>query len=201
MVANIPDAALLKGVAFARPGSEQLLVADSFRGLIWNVNVSSGAVGVAFNDSTTKGPGTTGATLTGVNGLKVYNDTMYWTNTGGSSFYMITIDEDGNPPAGAKPTQIASRITAGVDDFVVDHEGTAYICGPWNAITKVSPKGEQEIIAGTFNSASSTLGGPSAARFGKLVSDKYSLYVTTNGGMFARIPSEAGISRIDIGYS
>jgi sugar lactone lactonase YvrE len=200
-VANLPHAALLNGIAFARAGSEQLLVADSFRGLIWNVNVNNGTVGVALNDTTTKGPSANGPAITGVNGVKIYGSKMYWTNTGRSSFYSISIDKRGNPSSGATPTLIAANITAGVDDFVLDREGVAYICGPYNAITKVTPTGQAEIVAGTFNSTASTLGGPTAVRFGKLVSDRYSLYVTTNDGILTPIAGSSGVSRIDLGHN
>jgi hypothetical protein len=197
-VASLPHAALLNGIAFTRQGSDQLLVADSFRGLIWTVNVTTGAVGVSLNDTSTKGAEATGPGLTGVNGLKVYNKTMYWTVTGGSSFWKIDIDECGHPASNATPTLIATNITAGVDDFVVDHEGTAFICGPYNAITKVSAKGQPEIVAGTFNSTTSSLGGPTAVRFGKDTSDAHSLYVTTNGGIFTNVKDSQGVSRIDL---
>jgi hypothetical protein len=196
-VANLPHAALLNGIAFARPGSEQLLVADSFRGLIWNVNVRNGTVGVSLNDTSTKGFGM-GPSNTGINGLKVYGNKMYWTNTGRASFYTTTIDANGMPTSAV--TLIAANITAGVDDFVVDAEDTAFIAGPYNAITKVNATtGHAEIVAGTFNSTTSSLGGPSAMKFGKLPFDRNSLYVTTNGGILTSIANSAGVSRIDLG--
>lgn len=69
-VANLTGASLPNGAAFARPGSDHLLVADSFRGLIWNVNVATGDVTVTLNDTTTKGGAAGGPTFTGINGIK-----------------------------------------------------------------------------------------------------------------------------------
>ena len=198
-VASLPDAALLNGIALARPDSAHLLIADTFRGLIWNVNVHNGSVGVALNDSTTKGTGDTlRQQITGVNGLKVLNDTMYWTSTGASELWKVPINEFGHVPIGQKPWLVASNISC--DDFVLDTDGTAYVAAPADVIWKVQPDGSTEIIAGTYNSTSSSLVGPSAIRFGRLASDKRSLYVTTNAGIPpVTLEGTAGVSRLDLG--
>ena len=78
-VANLTNAQLPNGAAFARPAdSKNLLVADIYRGLIWNVDVHSGKVGVTLNDTATKGQGTSGPSVAGVNGIKVFNGSIYW---------------------------------------------------------------------------------------------------------------------------
>lgn len=199
-VASLPEAALLNGVAMARPHSDHLLVADSFRGLIWSVNVKTGAVDVALNDTTTKGSSLapTSPAFTGVNGLKVYNDTMWWTSTGASKLYKVPIDETGKPKAGHTPTLVASNVSC--DDFAVDVLGNAYVASPYAVLTKVTASGQATIIAGTFNSTSSDLGGPTAVRFGRLPADRElkSIYVTLNGGLLVKIPDSAGIVRIDL---
>lgn len=123
------------------------------------------------------------------------DDELYWTSTGANSLYKVRIDKHGNVQA--EPTLVSSNVTC--DDFVLDHEGNAYVAGPLNVLTKVSPDGQQEVIAGTYNSTSSTLVGPTAARFGRLASDSWSLYVTTNGGVTGQVPGTAGVSRIDLG--
>ena len=197
--ASIPQASLLNGVAFSRPGSEQLLVADSYRGLIYNVNVCTGVVTVAFEYETTRGNGTTGSA--GINGLKVYNNTMYWSNIAKASLFAMTINANGIPFAGAKPELLAEKIMAGVDDFVVDHQGNIFLAGPYNALLKVRPSGQYQIIAGTVGSNSSSLGGPTAVQFGKLGSDQNSLYVTTNGGLLIPVFNSSGVSRVDLGRS
>lgn len=200
-VASLPNAALPNGIAFADPTSDNLLVADTFRGLIWNVNVSSGAVGVTLNDTTTKGDIGSGSSATGINGIKVHNGTIYWTNTGRSTLYRIPVDEEGNVPSGVSPTLITSNLTC--DDLVVDNEGNTYVAGPLDIITKVSPLGQKEVIAGAFNSTTSDLIGPTAIRFGRLASDQWSMYVTSNGGVqgvAVVVPGSAGVSRIDLGY-
>ena len=157
-VANLTGASLLNGVALSRPQSHNLLVADSFRGLIWNVDLRDGSVGVSLNDSTTKGDlNSSGPEYTGVNGLKVGNGTMYWTVTGTSSLFRVPIDEYGYVPEGEAAVLVTSNLTC--DDFIVDEEGVAYVAGTLNVITKVSPTGEQEIIAGSTTRATARLAG------------------------------------------
>lgn len=197
-IANLTQAALPNGIAFAGPISDNLLVADTFRGLIWNVNIQSGVVGVTLNDTSTRG---TGASAAGINGIKVHNGTIYWTNTGASMLYKIPVDQNGNIPAGVSPILVTSNLTC--DDLVIDDEGNAYVAGPLDIITKVSSAGQKKVIAGAFNSTTSDLVGPTAIRFGRLVSDQWSIYVTTNGGLSSvsvTVPGSAGVSRIDLGY-
>ena len=196
-VANLTSASLLNGAALAGPNSSQLLVADTFAGLIWNVNTTSGAVGVTLNDTTTKGPGTSRAAIAGVNGIKVANGSMYWTVTAASSVYSLPVDSSGNVRAGLKPTLLASNVSC--DDLLVDSGGTIYVAGPLDVITRITRDGQKQIIAGTFNSTSSVLVGPTALRFGRLASDRYSMYITTNGGVTDNNPNADGVSRIDFG--
>lgn len=200
-VANLTDAQLPNGATFARPtGSKNLLVADSFRGLIWNVDVHSGDVKVALNDTATKGASNTGPSFTGINGIKEFNGSLYWTSTGASKLWKVAIGKDGNVFKGAMPTLITSNITC--DDLVIDNQGSVYVAGPKDVITKVTPDGKQTVITGNYGSVNSSVVGPSALRFGRGASDQWSLYVTTNGGLAAVLgssdPGASGISRIDL---
>lgn len=198
-IASIPDGDLLNGIAFSRLHSDNLLVSDSYRGLIWNVNVCDGTVGVTLNDTTTKGPASVGPQRTGVNGIKVLDGMMYWTNTGAASMYKVPIDRAGNVRDAAKPSLVTGDLTC--DDFAFDWEGNAFVAGPLDVITKVSPSGQKEVVAGSLNSTTSDLVGPTAVRFGRLASDRWSMYVTTNGGVGQNVPGAAGISRLDASAS
>ncbi|PPJ58063.1 hypothetical protein CBER1_03822 [Cercospora berteroae] len=196
-VASLPNAALPNGIAFAQPLSEHLLVADSFRGLIWNVNVCAGEVRATLKDNSTNGSRPTGPNFTGINGIKVHQGNIYYTNTGKSSLYREAVDEKGQVQETSTPTLITGNLTC--DDLVLDHYGAAYVAGPLGVITKVDPSGQQEIIAGRPRSNPSSLVGPTAVRFGRLVSDHWSLYVTTNGGLTQTPPlNSVGLSRIDL---
>lgn len=196
-VANLTGAALPNGAAFAGQQSDNLLVADTIRGLIWNVNVRTGTVSVTLNDTSTKGITAKGQTASGVNGIKVHNGTIYYTSTGASALYKVPVDTQGIISTGIKPSLVTSNLTC--DDLIVTDDGIVYVAGTENVITKVSPTGEKKIIAGIYNSTASPLGGSSAIRFGRLASDRWSMYVTTNGGLNYPVPESEGVSRIDLG--
>lgn len=127
---------------------------------------------------------------------------LYWTVTGTQTLYKAPIDSCGYIPSGITPTLVASNISC--DDLVIDHLGNAFVASPEGVITKVTPAGEKTVIAGTYASTNSSLVGPTAMRFGRLASDRWSLYVTTNGGLpqiiGENVPSAAGVSRIDLPY-
>ncbi|EME78772.1 uncharacterized protein MYCFIDRAFT_43655 [Pseudocercospora fijiensis CIRAD86] len=197
-IASLPNAALLNGIAFSRPRSDHLLVADTFRGLVWNVNVKKGSVGVTLNDTTTKG---SASNPPGINGVKVHNGSLYWTNTGQSKLYKVEIDEKGNVSDGCKAQVVAANL--GCDDFVLDFDGNVYVASPLGVVTKVSPTGQQEVIAGN-STGSNKLNGPTAVGFGRLASDRWSLYVTTDGGLpqfGGPVNGTEGVSRIDLGIT
>lgn len=202
-IANIPGAALLNGIAFAGPNSSNLLVADTFRGLLWNVNIHTGSVSITLNNTATQGPTSPGSTNAGINGVKLHNGTIYFTNTGASALYTIPVNPDGTVSFGAVPSLVTSNLTC--DDLLVDDSGTAYVAGPLDVITRVGLDGQKRVIAGTFNSTGSDLVGPTAVRFGRGPSDRWSLYATTNGGLSEVGPGSgsgsAGVSRIDLGVS
>ena len=200
-VANLTGAQLPNGAAFARPSaSKNLMVADSYRGVIWNVDVHSGQVKVALNDASTRGGASQGPAFTGINGIKEFNGSLYWSNTGRKELWKVQVDEHGDVPKAAAPTMIMSNITC--DDLIVDKNGVVYVAGPEDVITMVTPDGKQTVVAGTYGSLNSSLVGPTALRFGRGVSDQWSLYVTTNGGLPQLLggsePSAAGVSRIDL---
>ncbi|KAK3676388.1 hypothetical protein LTR78_003664 [Recurvomyces mirabilis] len=193
-IASLPHAAQQNGIALPRPLSDNLLLADSLRSLTWKVDICNGTIGVALNDTTTKGSAPTGAAATGVNGLKVHDGMMYYTSTGANKLYKVPVDELGI--VSQVPTLVTTNLAC--DDLVIDHEGTAYVAGPLDVLLKVSPSSEQTIIVGTINPNQSALVGPTAARFGRLASDRWSLYITTNGGLQETIPGTTGVSRIDL---
>lgn len=190
-IANLPHAGLLNGAAMVSHNSDHLLVADTFAGVIWNVNVCNGTVGVTLNDTTTQ-PVQNDA---GINGIQVHNGTMYWTNTGSSTMYTAPIDKHGNVLAA--PSLLTSDISC--DDLGVDTDGTAYVAAPFDVIWKVSLSGEKEIVTGVYNSTSSSLVGPTSVRFGRRSSDRHSIYVSDNGGIApVNLTSASGIYRIDL---
>lgn len=187
-LAELPHAKLVNGMATVN--DDVVLVADSIAGLVWRVDTTNGSVSIAAEDPTLKGPT---AQVAGVNGIKVFNGSLYWTNTGLQGLYRIPISSDGI--AGGSAELVAGHVFG--DDFLMTSNG-AYVASPANAILRVA-NGKQEVIAGVLNSTSSGIVGPTALRFGRLATDKSSLYISTNGGVKTLVRGTPGVSRIDLG--
>lgn len=188
-VAELPDAKLVNGIAAAN--DNVILVADSAAGIIWKVDVDTGAVSIADRDQTLKGPH---PGVAGVNGIKVFNESLYYTNTGLQSIYRKPMLPDGFAHGSAE--LLATHVLG--DDFLVTMEAL-YVASPANVILRVAD-GKQEVIAGVYNSSSSGLIGPTAVQFGRLATDGSSLYVSTNGGVRTTVKGAPGMSRLDLGF-
>lgn len=187
-LADLPNAKLVNGMATVN--DHVVLVADSIAGLVWRVDTTNGSVSIAAEDPTLKGPT---AQVAGVNGIKVFNGSLYWTNSGLQGLYRMPISHDGVSQGSAE--LVAGHVFG--DDFLITNTG-AYVASPANAILRVAD-GKQEVIAGVFNSTSSGIVGPTALRFGRLATDKSSLYISTNGGVKTLVRGTPGVSRIDLG--
>jgi hypothetical protein len=119
-VAELPDAKLVNGMATAGDGF--VLVADSAAGLIWRVNIASGNVSIADQDPTLRGPR---PGVAGVNGIKVFDESLYYTNTGMQSIYKKSIYTDGT--AYGSPELIAEHVLG--DDLLVT-DNAIYVASP-----------------------------------------------------------------------
>lgn len=190
-VASLSKGGLLNGVASVQEYSSFVLVADTFAHVIWRVDILTGSAKVALNDSTTAG---TSASPTSVNGIKIFNSTMYYTNTGQETLHKVPVTSAGRVIG--PPTLVTDNLPC--DDLILDSAGNAYVARPSNVITKVSPSGEKSIVAGTVNSTASKLVGATAVAFGRLATDWKSLYVTTKGGAMQVVNGTQGVSRIDV---
>ena len=194
-IAAIPNAKFLNGITSISPNDDFILAADSMAGQVWKINVHTGVVSVAIRD-TTMMPIPDAEIPAGVNGIKVQNGWLYYTNTASSSLYRIPIHSDGSAAGTAQ--LIASSMPC--DDFVLDQDGNAYVAsGLWNAVVRVSNTGVVTTIAGTVGSASSSLVSPTAIEFGKTPADSSSIYVTTDGGVPYPVVGTQGLSRVDVG--
>lgn len=123
-VADFPKAGFLNGMATLDPHAGLVLIADSFKGGIWLLNIWTGATSLLFTDLSMSAHV---ADSTGINGIRVRHGELYFTNSALATFNRIPID----PHTGMKTgnaTVIASGLS-GPDDFEVDlRRGVAYVC-------------------------------------------------------------------------
>lgn len=170
-IAAIPQAKILNGLTHLQSNPAIVLAADSEEGVVYSLDVTSGAVAVAIQNMAfrpSKGP-------LGINGLHVgaSGNTLYFTNSAMGTFGSIPINEM-NGSADGDVTIIANDTKGNIfDDFALDCENNAWITNHPSSLTEVKRSGQQVTI---YNS--SQLLHPTSAIFS---SDEHTLYVVTDG--------------------
>jgi hypothetical protein len=170
IVAQLPDAIMLNGMAPLPTTPHVVLAADSRQGCIFRVDTDSGEVDVAFADEATMTAPTDAAVPIGINGLKIANGHVYFTNTARGLFARAPISESGDP---AGPVEVLAQSSASWDDFAVDESGVAFVAQANNALANVLPNGSLTTIVDD-----PILLGPTSVN---LLSDGSGALVTTRG--------------------
>lgn len=141
-----------------------VLIADSMLGAIWKVDVATGKYSIAIqnsdlapNASRTEGP------PAGINGLRTFGESLYFTNTAQGIFGPICINDDGSAAGDVEILARTSQSSDDYDDLDLDSEGNAYIATHPNAICDVTAA---EIQTNMTGDGSSFLQ-PTSARFGR----------------------------------
>lgn len=190
VLATLPDALFLNGLT---PLSNSLyLIADSYRGAIWELDAAQGNVRIWLEhpllaQATPENP------TPAVNGLKLFDQILYASNTQNAQIVRISI-KAGQP---GEPEVLVRN--ANIDDFAFDRAGNLYgTTHVFNSLVKITPDGSITTLA----QAEQGMVGTTAAAFGRSLTDLTYLYVTTNGGM--SLPPSTGIEsakvvRLDVG--
>jgi hypothetical protein len=192
----------LNGSTFIAPGV--LLLADSFAGLVWRVDLSDNGHAAKADvwlrhqsmdhdpNSTMKPP------QPGVNGIRfaATESAIYYTSTAQKLFMRVPVDPTTHEPAG-EPQLIASGQMS--DDFCIDEAtGLAYVTTHREntidrvPLTPAEPNAPREVIAG--EPFDPELVGPSGGVWGRDPGEHgHTAYFTTDGGTTA--PPPDGIVR------
>ena len=155
-----------------------ILVADPPNGKIWSVDIKTGTYNIISSDPLLGG--------TGVDGLKLHGNKLYFTDTSERLLGRFTIDPKTGIPIGN--ASVVARYpnnppVVAFDDFALSRDGNfAYpVVAGGNSVEQVSVKtGKQVTIAGSLNET--TIAQPTSAAFGRN-GDERILYVTTAGGL------------------
>lgn len=174
-VTAIPEGGLLNGMTTANASEGIVLVADSLNGWVWRLDVNTGNYSVDINDATMKYLNTS-ATHLGVNGLKIRDSYLYYSNTGNPVFSRVPIDSTGDATGAA---EVVANISA-VDDFAFSSSGVAFLCQNSLSTLTAVVGSETKLVAN-----STILAGVTAGAFGRTEADSEILYLTTKGGLFA----------------
>ncbi|KAL0932771.1 uncharacterized protein CTRU02_211734 [Colletotrichum truncatum] len=188
LIAHLPDAILLNGATSVPQNPQIVLVADSIRGLVWRVDITSGAVSIGaevpeMGADQSKGP------VTAINGLKIHDGYLWWSSLVEKALYRIKITDEGRAVCGASAEKMASLPASAADDltFGPNGESIAWVAtNRGNKIVAVNPDGEIVTV-----SESADIAAASALQFGRTKLDEKILYTTTAAGNIVAIDTSS----------
>ena len=179
IAATLPDAVMLNGVDSLPAYPNVILAADSRVGCIWRVDTDTGAVEKIIEDDAFNATETATVPI-GINGLKVFNGSVYFTNTARATFGRVAITDDGY--SSGSDVEIVATLNNTTDydwdDFVINPTtGVAYVAQANSAVASIAPDGTQAIVLGGVNTT--VIVGPTSIT---LALDNTTAYVTSRGG-------------------
>lgn len=182
-IAHVKPAQFLNGISVLSQKDQTLLVGDVNGGVIWNLDIKTGHYEVAINNTFTQLYASPPFSASGVDGVHVRDNSVYFTNFGNGTFNKMPINSDGTS---AGPVTTIAHIKGPLDqydDFTFDCDGNAFVVtGGGNTIELISADGKRQVyFAGNLNSTA--IAEPTSCAFGRGPHDKNVLYVVTAGGM------------------
>jgi len=191
VLVTMPDAIFLNGLTPLM--ADRYLIADSYRGAIWELNVAAKTVRL-WLEHPVLARSSPDQELPAVNGLKVYGNALYASNTEKMQLVKIPIQSAGQP---GEPEIFLQPIN--LDDFAFDREGNLYgTTHIYNSVVRIAPDSSTTTIA----QAEQGVTGSTALAFGQSEGDCTSVYVVTNGGMSFPPPTglqPAKVVRLEVG--
>ncbi|CZR56290.1 uncharacterized protein PAC_06178 [Phialocephala subalpina] len=198
-IANVTNSTSFNGIASIPQSPHLVLTADSAIGAVWRVNLPTGKYGIAFSDPLFEPISTAQGLNLGINGLKIKDSYLYFTNSAYGIFGRVAIDSYGNKLSSVEViANITNSDTTGAhyDDFALDKEGNAWIATHPEYVVKVAPDGEQSLI-----SNETLLLNPTSAAFGRGSKKERKMLYVTNGGLFAGNDLvDEGVVAVDTAY-
>lgn len=177
---SLPEGQFPNGVT--RLVGSRYLVADSYRGVIWEIDVATPSARVWWEDATLRRPNATNP-VPGVNGLKINDGFLYFSNTQASTLHRLAITAEGQPTG--EPILVAEPVN--LDNFAFGPDGSIYgTTHVFNNVIRIEPAtGNIAVVCET-----DVLGSTDAA-FGVTPEDSSTLYVVGNGGL--TLPPPEGV--------
>ena len=188
---RIEEAIFLNGLTPLRSGTA--LTVDSLLGAIYEIDLKGRTARRWFqHEQLTKCSDE--PMLPGVNGIKVFGDKVFVTNTDRALILEIPINPDGS----AGDIKVVAEDLRG-DDMAFDALGNLYITTHiHNSLVRLRPTGDRTAIAGPEQG----MPGSTSCAFGRRADDWDQLFVTTTGGLimpFEGQPQEAKLLQVSVG--
>ena len=141
-VADVPDAEVMNGMTVLPGDAGVILSADSLLGRIFRVDTRTGAVDVAFQDDLLAKSDRQDRVPCGVNGIKVRDGYMYFSNSAKRIFGRIPIAQNGDRTGDTEyfstiPEDVVARQAD--DDFDVDESGALWVARHPDSLVKITP--------------------------------------------------------------
>jgi hypothetical protein len=175
-VADVPGGELLNGMA--KVNEHTLLIADSMKGVIWSLDTLTGQSVIALDHESLKaGHDDAGNFIkSGINGLRVDDDRVYYTNSFTGDLSKVAIDCETGEIQGEVETIAKGMVDA--DDFAIGKDGKVYVTRNTGSLVVVLKSWGKADIAGL---EAKDVSGPTSAAFGRTKRDEDVLYVSTIG--------------------
>lgn len=191
VLVTLTDAIFLNGLTPLT--NDRYLIADSYRGAIWELNVPEKTAKV-WLEHPHLARSSSDKEFPAVNGLKIYGNVLYVSNTEKMQIVRIPLEADGQA---GEPEIFLQNVN--LDDFAFDQDGNLYgTTHIYNSVVKITPGGNVTTIA----QAEQGMTGSTALAFGQAENDCTGVYVVTNGGMSYPPPTglePAKVVRLDVG--
>ena len=147
-----------------------LLIGDSGTGVVYSLNVATGATASLLDDVTMK---PLPNEPVGIDGLQILNDKLFYRNYANGTVYTMPLSDQATQSGFPKLLAQNSQ----VDDFTVDALGNALLTIiDSNQVKRLDTDGTLSIVA-------TAIIGPTSCKFGRTMVDHNALYVSTNGGL------------------
>ncbi|KAF3036720.1 hypothetical protein E8E12_007421 [Didymella heteroderae] len=192
-IVDIPEAMFLNGAVVLPDAASIVLIADSQLGLLFRLDTRRRTYEVIadrpeFKPHPERFNKTVGF---GINGVKIRDRFLYFSNTNLVNIYRVPITEDGYlAKDGKAPVELyadLNAVTTFIDDFEIGSGGTVWVVtNDDNTLIAVTPRSRiVEVVAGAKDQL--TLAGGTGAAFGRTKKDRHVLYVSTAGGLDAPV--------------
>lgn len=187
---QIPDAVFLNGCT-PHPDGRTLLVCESVTGRVLAVDLPERRWRAWITEDRLR---PLGVEIPGANGIKLRDGWAWISVTDRDLILRARVRANG----GAGPLDVVAE-NLRADDFAFAASGALYIAThPAQTVLRLAPDGARTTLAGPDEGAV----GSTACAFGRAPGDETTLYVTTNGGLWAPYEGEvqeAKLLRLDVG--
>lgn len=177
LIVPMPGATFLNGLTHLT--GTRYLVADSYRGLIWEVDTDARSYRIWMEHAllaTNADPfHPVPQYFPGVNGIKLFGGYVYASSTQQQKLVRVPLNNDFSA---GEPEVWMTNLN--LNDFAFDRQGNIFgTTHVYNNLVRIDAQRRITVLAGLEEG----LAGSTAAAFGRTDADRTSLYVTTNGGM------------------